>query len=198
MKNNNSRKLILSMQMSFDGIVAADDDVPEGRDDVSVETVDYTELWEHMFNDLQSVDTVMVGRNMYPGYSDYWRSQLNNAKGDPNEVKYAKWANQVPHIVISKTLQSVDWENTRIARDPDAEIASLKQQPGKDIIVWGGANFAGYLISKRLVDEFRITLTPNIAGKGKDLFANVHDRHKLTLIDTRPLKSGLVILRYKA
>jgi dihydrofolate reductase len=199
MKQINARKLILSMEMSFDGIVAAENNEAAEATDAADQSVDNSdELWNHMFNDLQSVDTILAGAGMNPLYFDHWRAQLNNPTADPNEVKYARWAYQIPHIVFSKTQEKVDWPDSRIATDPDAEIAQLKQQPGKDILTWGGATFANYLISKGLIDEYHIRVSPKILGRGKALFNNIQEKSNLTLIDVRPLKSGTVMLRYKA
>jgi dihydrofolate reductase len=199
MSQTNQRKLILSMEMSFDGIVAPENNEAAEQTDTADQDVDNSnELWNQMFNDLQSVDTILTGAGMNPLYYDHWRAQLNNPKADPNEVKYAKWAYQIPHIVFSKTQQKVDWPNSRIATDPEAEIAKLKQQPGKDILTWGGATFANYLISKGLIDEYNIRVSAKILGRGKSLFKNIQNKSNLTLIDVRPLKSGTVMLRYKA
>lgn len=187
------------MEMSFDGIVAAENNEAAEETNAADQDVDNSdELWNHMFNDLQSVDTILAGAGMNPLYFDHWRAQLNNPTADPNEVKYARWAYQIPHIVFSKTQQKVDWPNSRIATDPDAEIALLKQQPGKDILTWGGATFANYLIGKGLIDEYNIRVSPKILVSGKALFKDIQDRSNLSLIDVRPLKSGTVILRYKA
>ena len=187
------------MEMSFDGIVAAENNEAAKETDAADQDVDNSdELWNHMFNDLQSVDTILAGAGMNPLYFDHWRVQLNNPTADPNEVKYARWAWQIPHIVFSKTQQKVDWPNSRIATDADAEIATLKQQPGKDILTWGGATFANYLISKGLIDEYNIRVSPKILGRGKALFKNIQNRSNLSLIDVRQLKSGTVMLRYKA
>ena len=186
------------MDMSFDGIVAAENNEAAKETDAADHNVDNSdELWNHMFNDLQSVDTILAGAGMNPLYFDHWRAQLNNPAADPNEVKYARWAYQIPHIVFSKTQQKVDWPNSRIAIDADAEIAKLKQQPGKDILTWGGATFANYLISKGLIDEYNIRVSPKILGRGKALFKNIQVKSNLTLIDVRQLKSGTVMLRYK-
>jgi len=187
------------MDMSFDGIVVTEpDEGAEGTDAADHNIEHSNELWDHMFNDLRSVDTILAGGGMNPKYFDHWRAQLNNPTADPNEVKYARWAHQVPHIVFSKTQQKVDWPNSRIATDPEAEIAKLKQQPGKDILTFGGATFANYLISKRLIDEYNIRVSPKIFGRGKALFRNIQDRRNLSLIDVRQLRSGTVMLRYKA
>ncbi|MGV3761913.1 dihydrofolate reductase family protein, partial [Parapedobacter sp.] len=95
----------------------------------------------------------------------------------------------------SYTLQSVDWANSRIARDPRAEVASLKQLPGKHLVVWGAGELASALLRMGLVDEFRITIVPVLLGGGVPLFRGI-DRTRLKALEVRPLQSGAVIVRY--
>ena len=169
MEQTKTRKVILSMQMTLDGFVEG----PDGKLDW---ITGGDEVWNEMFNDLRSVDTFLLGRKMYPGYSDYWRSVLANPSADKNELEFARIAEKTPHIVFSKTLSKTDWENTRIAKDVVKEIAHLKQQPGKDMMLWGGAAMASAFINPGLVDEYRITLAPIVLGGGKSLFSNLKQR----------------------
>ena len=148
-----------------------------------------------MFNDLAEVDTVLLGSNTYREYADYWRSVLTDSDADPNERKYAQWADRTPHILFSKTVQSVDWANSRIASDPHAEVASLKQQSGKHLVAWGAGEFASALLRMGLVDELRITIAPVLLGGGLPLFQGI-DRTRLKAIEVRSLKNGAFILRY--
>lgn len=182
------RKLIVSVGMSLDGHIAA----PNGEGDWISSG---EEIWKHMFNDLADVDTVLLGSNTYPEYAGYWRSVLTDPDADPNELKYAQWAERTPHILFSKTVQSVDWANSRIAHDPRAEVASLKQQSGKHMVVWGAGKFASALLRMGLVDELRITIAPVLLGGGLPLFQGI-DRNRLQAIEVRPLENGAVILRY--
>jgi Dihydrofolate reductase len=182
------RKLIVSAAMSLDGYIAG----PHGEGDwVS----SGEEIWKHMFNDLADVDTVLLGSNTYAEYAGYWRSVLTDPDADPHERKYAQWAEGTPHILFSKTVQSIDWANSRIARDPYVEVTSLKQQSGKSMVAWGAGEFASALFRMGLVDELRITIAPVLLGNGLSLFQGI-DRTKLKAIEVRPLESGAVILRY--
>lgn len=182
------RKLIVSVETSLDGYIAG----PNGEGDW-ISSGD--EIWKHMFNDLADVDTVLLGSNTYSEYAGYWRSVLTDPDADPNERKYAEWAERTPHILFSKTVQSVDWANSRIARDPHAEVASLKQQPGKHMVAWGAGEFASALLRMGIVDELRITIAPVLLGEGLPLFQGI-DRTRLNAIEVRPLENGAVILRY--
>jgi dihydrofolate reductase len=186
------RKVILAMQITVDGFVC-------GPNDEMDWLIDGDEDWKELFRDIESVDTILLGRKMYPGYAGYWRSVLTNPNANKDELKYARYADRTPHIVFSKSASiKTDWANTRIAKDPEHEITQLRQQPGKNIIVWGGADFASSLIKLKLIDEYRIALNPTLLGAGKTPFHNIVPRKKLQLIDARPLTSGNIILRYKA
>ena len=184
------RKVILAMEMSLDGFIEG----PNGETDWLVNS---EEDWKEMFKDLESVDTYLLGRKMYPGYTDYWRSVLTNVSSPKDELRYAKLADKSQHIVFSKTLTTVEWKNTRIAVDPLAEINQLKKQPGKDMVIWGGAELAATFINLGLIDRYRITLNPTILGGGKPMFNNMSQRRKLKLLESRPMKSGATILWYE-
>ena len=178
------RKLILSMQITLDGYVA-------GPNDEGDWIINSDEEWADLFKDIDSTDTYLLGRKMYPLYSGYWQKVLRNPDSAPNELKFARLADKSQHIVFTKGDFKPDWKYTRVAHDPSAEVKRLKNENGKNIIAWGGAHFAASLIELGLVDEYRFELNPTILAKGKNLFHNLKEQKKLTLIDSKPLKSGL-------
>ncbi len=185
-----NRKVVLSMTLTLDGYVAG----PNNEMDWLI--TDDNSLWTEMFKDLENVDTFLLGRKMYPGYAEYWRSAMNSTTMDPNMVKFGKLADNTQHIVFSHSDFKTDWKNTRVAHDPAEEIARLKKQPGKDIFTWGGVGFARELIRLGLVDEYRLSVSPVLIGEGKSLFHDLKKRNSLKLIDARTLSSGIIILRY--
>lgn len=185
------RKLILSMQITLDGYVA-------GTNNEADWLIISDDGWQDLYKDLDSADTYLLGRKMYPGYSEHWQSTLHKPDSDPNELKFAKLADKTQHIVFTKGDFKPDWKNTRVAHDLPGEVARLKKENGKNIIAWGGADFASSLIKLDLVDEYRFALNPTILTKGKALFNNLEQRKKLKLIDAKPLKSGLTILRFNS
>jgi dihydrofolate reductase len=132
---------------------------------------------------------------MYPGYEQYWLALLANPTGTKNKNAYARRADNIPHIVLSKTLDKVAWKATRIVRDIE-EIRVMKEQQGKNIVAWGGATFVSSLMNMGLIDEVRLMVNPIILGGGKALFKDVKERHSLKLIRAKPLKSGKVSLTY--
>jgi len=194
------RKIIAALQMSVDGFIEG----PNGELDWAM--AEDEETWRELFEMLKSVDTFILGRVMYPGYEQYWLSVLANPNGfsspvfgsvspSKNEIDYARLADKTPHIVLSKTLDKVVWQTTRIVRDVD-EIRKMKQQPGKDMHAVGGATLVSSLMNLGLIDELQLMVNPLILGGGKALFKDVKERHALKLILAKPLKSGKVALTY--
>ena len=141
---------------------------------------------------------------MYPGYERYWTSIQNEPDKPvwitgnpptPAELEWARFAAQTPHYVLSKKLTSALWPRTSFVRGLE-EIAALKQQPGKDIYLMGGARITASLVDARLVDELRLIVYPLIAGKGKALFATTESRRGLELRKVEQLQGGRVSLIY--
>jgi len=192
------RKIIAALQVSVDGFIEG----PNGELDWAM--ADDEETWRE-FNETQSsVDTFILGRGMYPGYEQYWLSVLANPAGplpfsggiaSKNEIEYARHADKTPHIVLSRTLDKVAWKVTRIVQDAE-EIRKMKQQPGKNMLVLGGATLVSSLMNLGLIDELRLMVNPLVLGGGKALFKDVKERHALKLVGAKPLRSGIVGLTY--
>ncbi|MRR31558.1 dihydrofolate reductase, partial [bacterium] len=105
--------------------------------------------------------------------------------------------NDTRKLVASKSLHSVLWENTELIKgDLATEVMRLKQQPGKDIAVFGSSSMAVTLIDNDLIDEFHIVVNPIVLGGGKTLFKGLNHRLFLKLIETRTFKNGNVLLIY--
>jgi dihydrofolate reductase len=189
------RKLITGMKLSLDGMM-------EGSEGYA----DWVEAWSEDYGLMPQIDACMVGGGMYPGYERYWTGIQNEPKTPawitgsaptPAEVEWARFTAQTPHYVLSNTLTSALWPKTRFVRGVE-EIAALKQQPGKDIYLMGGARITASLIDAGLVDELRLIVYPLIAGEGKALFATVECRRGLELRKVEQLQGGRVSLIYGA
>ena len=183
------RRIIAALQTSVDGFIEG----PNGELDWAM--AEDEETWIDMNETLSLVDTFILGRGMYPAYEQYWLALLANPTGTKNENAYARHADKIPHIVLSKTLDKVAWKVTRIVRTVE-EIRKMKQQPGKDMLTFGGATLVSSLMNLGLIDEFRLMVNPIILGGGKALFKDVKERQSLKLIRAKPLKSGKVGLTY--
>jgi len=185
------RKLILSMHMSLDGFV-------EGpAKDMSWMQPDDDEQWKELFAMLNNVDLFLLGRGMWKEYRNYWTKAVAEPGFSNNEVRYAKLAAKTPHIIFSKSLQKTGWPNASIAGgNLYKTVRKLKQQPGKDIQIVGGAKFAAALIDSGLIDEYRMSIDPVILAKGKSIFSKLLNRHGLKMIALKKLHNGVVISRY--
>ena len=105
--------------------------------------------------------------------------------------------NALPKIVFSKTLQKVEWNNSRLVKGNAAEdVDSLNRQPRKDLAVFGSADFAATLMQLGLIDEYRVLVTPVILGAGRPMF-----KHKkkvaLRLLKATTMSTGIVALNYE-
>ena len=187
------RKLIAGMKMSVDGNIEG----PEGY-------ADWVESWSDDYGLIAQVDACLLGAKMYPGYEQYWTAVQNGPDKPlpmagrlptPDEVEYGRFAAMTPHYVLSSTLTSALWPKTSFVRGLE-EIAALKQQPGKDIYLVGGARTTTSLIDAGLVDELRLIVYPLIAGKGKALFTTTERRRGLELQKVQQLQGGRVSLIY--
>jgi dihydrofolate reductase len=186
------RKLILKTVISLDGFLEG----PNGASDW-FQTGDAE--WQEVFKLCADADTVLLGRGTYPGYSKHWRGVLAEpTKQSEHELAYARWADKTRHIVFSRELKSADWSNTEIMRDVAIDIPRLKREPGKNLLVYGGARFAGALIDHGLVDEYNLFVEPVALGGGKPLFNNLTKRCTLKPVDAKQFPSGAVWLSYKA
>jgi dihydrofolate reductase len=106
--------------------------------------------------------------------------------------------NSISKVVFSRTLDKADWNNTRLVKSQaEKEVARLKQQPGKDMLIFGSADLSASLTRAGLIDEYRLGLVPVVLGGGNPLFKPAPDRLPMKLLEARPLKSGCVILRFE-
>jgi dihydrofolate reductase len=181
------RKLNVFNLVTLDGYFAG-----QGGD-ISWHNVDdeFQELANEASN---SGNTLLFGRVTYELMARYWPTP-EAIKNDPI---VARGMNSATKIVFSRTLNKVDWNNTRLVKnDMLSEIRKLKQESGKDLTVLGSGSIVSQLAQERLIDEYQILLNPVVIGKGKTMFEGVKDRFSLTLTKTRVFGNGNVLLSYK-
>jgi len=152
------------------------------------------EFNEFAVEQLDAMDTLLFGRVTYQLMASYWPTPTA-LEGDPI---VAGLMNRLPKVVVSRTLEKVEWNNTRLIKDHIAEeILKLKQQPGKDIALFGSATLMSTLMQLDLIDEHRVMVNPVLLGDGNPLFKKTKDRQNLKLIRTRTFRSGNVLLCYQ-
>jgi dihydrofolate reductase len=180
------RKVFLFNMITLDGFF-------EGPDqDIS---------WHHtdeQFNDfaiqqLKEIGTLLFGRITYLGMASYWPTELAKR----NDPAIAELMNSLPKVVFSKTLDKVEWNNSRLVKEnAEKQVSELKQQPGKDIAIFGSSHLAASLADHGLIDEYRLIVNPVFLGKGISLLEGIKNRLDLKLLKARTFESGNVLLYY--
>jgi len=183
------RKLKLQMQMSVDGFVAG----PEGQLDWMTWNLD--DKLKSFINEVtDSIDTILLGRKMTDEFNAHWEAIVN--KPEDESQLFAKKMVDAKKIVFSKSQKTISGINTTISNEnlTDA-VNKLKAQTGKDIVVYGGANFVSNLIKENLIDEFNLFINPTAIGNGLRIF---FDRENLQLIKSQSYECGVVVNTYKS
>jgi dihydrofolate reductase len=179
------RKMFSFMMVTLDGYHAG----PNGEIDWHNVDAEFGEFAERQ---LDEIGTLVFGRVTYEGMASYWPTPEAKS-GDP---VVAAAMNELPKVVVSRTLERAEWSGTRLIKDDVAgEIARLKEQPGKDIAIFGSSDLTVSLLEMGLVDELRVIVAPVLLGAGRSLFAG--SRVDLTLTDTVRFDSGNVLLYYR-
>ena len=151
---------------------------------------------------LRAADTLLLGRVSYEGFKGFWPSVADDPKATPIQREISRLNNAIDKVVISDSLTSEEtdpWHNTRIIRRADAheQIAELKRQSGKEILVFGSHTLWNDLLANDLVDELHLMIGPVVLGAGTPLFDG-RAPVSLRLIDTRRWDgSGNVLVRYE-
>jgi dihydrofolate reductase len=136
-------------------------------------------------------DTMLLGRRTYEEFAAYWPQQ-------PSDVPPADQMNNTPKIVVSDTLTSADWQNSRIVRGDglSAELQRLKQQDGKNIGTVGSATLVRSLLRDGLLDELHLLVHPLVVGSGQRLFEEGIGKVPLKLLTSRAFSTGVLYLIY--
>jgi dihydrofolate reductase len=140
---------------------------------------------------LSASDALLLGRVTYEGFAKAWPSVKD-------DVGFADKMNNMSKHVVSTTLKKVDWNNSKLIKTNVAEeVRKLKQQPGKEILVYGSAKLVNTLLRHDLVDELRLLVHPVVLGSGRRLFDDNSETLKpLKLAESKTFPSGIVLLSY--
>lgn len=185
------RKLILQMQTSLDGFVSTGP-----NDEQTWVTWDLDGIKPYVIDLLEATDTIIIGRKLAVDYIPFWQDTVT--KTDDPMYEFAKRIVRAKKIVFTKTLDKSVWENTELAKgDLAMEITKLKNQAGKDIVVYGGSSFVSALIKAELIDEFQFYINPVALGKGVHVFDQIDSFKQLKLKKSIILDSGVVMLTYE-
>jgi class 3 adenylate cyclase/dihydrofolate reductase len=186
------RRLVVAEFMTLDGVMEAPG-FEEHRDGKNAWALRFQseETQQFVRDQFASADAFLLGRTTYQIWAAFWPSA-------PVDDVFTKQMNALPKYVVSHTLKEVTWSNSHLLQgDVFAEIAALKDQPGRDIVVAGSADLVAGLMEHNLVDEYQLLVFPIILGSGKHLFRDGIDMHPLRLAATRSFGAGIVLLTYQ-
>ena len=175
------RKIVAGLFISLDGVTEAPDQwhFPYFNDEMGTIVGD----------SIASSDALLLGRRTFDEFASFWPTA-------GSDVPMADQLNNTPKFVVSTTLTSADaWQNSTVLGSLD-DVRKLKEQPGADIGMSGSSTLIRSLLKENLLDELSLLVHPIAVGTGKRLFEDLSDRVPLKLIESTPLSTGVVHLRY--
>jgi dihydrofolate reductase len=182
------RKLKLQMQISLDGFVSDNEGKNFNWDD---------EVKAFSIANTEGVDRIILGRITAEGFIPHWASVASNP--EDSDFAVGRTLTDIPKIVFSNTLDKSKWANVELAKgDTTEEINKLKNQPGNDLIVYGGSSFVSSLIKEKLIDQYYLLVNPFAIGSGLTIFQSLQSKLALTLSKSRQFNCGTVLLTYES
>jgi dihydrofolate reductase len=186
------RKVILQEFVTLDGLAAGPND---SVDFIPASTRGDRSFGDDQFAFLDTIDTILLGRVTYRMLAGFWP---NVTEGE--EKPFANKLNAKKKVVFSRTLDRAPWgtwDEARVVKTSAAdEVAKLKRQSGKDILVWGSISLAQSLVSQGLIDEWRLVVCPIVLASGRALFRDKGAAIDLRLLDAKVQDLGAVSLKY--
>ncbi len=181
------RKVILNLAVSLDGFIEG----PNGEIDwlVRDEKIDFADILNEILNDK---DMIFYGRISY----DKWGNSNPGKNASRKLTDAYNLMNSKTKYVFSKTKTGDNTNAIFINSHIKDTVLKIKQEQGKNIWLYGGAKIVTTFLNLDLIDEYRLAVHPVILGKGKPLFKNIKDRHKLTLVDVKGYESGVALMTY--
>ncbi|HEX5549127.1 MAG TPA: dihydrofolate reductase family protein [Ktedonobacterales bacterium] len=142
--------------------------------------------------ELVKADALLLGRRTYQGFAAAWPSMEGTGA-------YGEKMNSMPKYVVSTTLadSNVTWNATLLKGDLAQELARIKQEVGQDILIFGSGQLVHSMVAQSLIDEYRLMVFPVILGSGKRVFPEADEKTTLTLVESKPFASGVMVLTYR-
>lgn len=176
------RKIVAGLFLSLDGVYEAPAEwhFPYWSDEMAAAVQ----------SQIEASDTMLLGRVTYQEFAGFWPKQGSG-------VELADHMNNTPKLVVSNTLDNLEWQNsTLIKGDVAGTLTRLKQQPGKNISITGSGTLVNSLLRDNLLDELRLLVHPIVVGRGKRLF-EPGPQQGLKLVESKTLANGVLSLAYQ-
>ncbi len=183
---SSSRQLVVTENMSANGVIEFLDSWFDPGDQT-----DTADLNEVMREQMAGESALLLGRQTFEDFRGYWPLQTDDETGSTEHL------NRVHKYVVSSTLTDPQWENTTILSGSLAEeVRSLKATGTGEIGITGSISVVHALLAADLVDQVRLFVYPVLTSRGRNLVPEGLALTGLSLTDTRPFHSGVVLLTY--
>ncbi len=184
------RKIILSLHTTLDNFVAG----PNGE-------MDWIKIDDEMFDLVgkftEEADTALYGRKTYEMMDSYWPTAADQPNATKHDIEHSVWYNKAKKIVLSRTMNGAEIPKTTIiSENVAAEVEHVKNQNGKNIIIFGSPTAANSLMKYNLIDDYWLFINPIILGQGIPMFAKVKDKVNLQLVTSKVFPCGVTALNY--
>ena len=184
------RKIILSLHTTLDGFVAG----PNGE-------MDWIKLDDEMFDLVgkftDEADTALYGRKTYQMMESYWPTAADKPNATKHDIEHSQWYKKVNKVILSRTLHSKETNNTTFISDNIfSEINGLKQQTGKNILIFGSPTAAHSLMEHNLIDDYWLFVNPVLLGQGIPVFGRIKEKTDLRFLMTKVFPCGVTALHY--
>lgn len=184
------RRLSYLMMVSLDGFI-------ESRSKELDWAIIDEELHTFVNERAVAMDTFLYGRITYEGMAEFWPTADANPEAPAYEAEFSRIWKEMPKVVFSSTLEEVEWNSRLVKGDAVEEVRKLKEEPGGEGMVVGGAGLSATLIEEDLIDEYLLFIHPVVIGGGTPLFPRLDERFGMRLVETRPFGSGVVLVDYE-
>lgn len=178
------RKIVAGLLMSLDGVV-------ESPNEWGFSQYFNDEMRKGISAGIEQADAVLLGRRTYLEFAELWPNQ-------GSDVLMADFLNNSPKYVVSATLDKLEWANSTLVHgDLAEELAKLKAQSGKNILIPGSPTLVRSLLCGGLLDELNLNVCPVLVGSGMRLFEGITDPVRLKLVDSKTLSTGVLGVTYQ-
>lgn len=178
------RKIVAGLLMSLDGVV-------ESPNEWGFSQYFNDEMREGINAGIELADAVLLGRRTHLEFAELWPNQ-------GSDVLMADFLNNSPKYVVSATLDKLEWANSGLVHgDLAEELAQLKAQPGKNILIPGSPTLVRSLLREGLLDELNLNVCPVVVGSGLRLFEGITEPVSLKLVDSKRLSTGVLGVTYQ-
>jgi len=185
------RHLIFFMHTSLDGFVAGQ------NGEMNWIKVD-EEMFDFVATMTEQSDTALYGRVTYEMMQGYWPTAGEQPNASKHDIEHSRWYNKVSKVVLSRTINETGLINTKVISDQLKDnINKIKNQEGKNILIFGSPGASQSLLNEGLVDEFWLFVNPIILGQGMPLFKDITGTTKLKLVASKTFACGVIALHYE-